>query len=375
MNLIKRTDNKITDKNVGLLKSILLNHIWILTLTTVGIMGGCHDDNTHELKLVDADWNNVKMSIFLNGELLPDATVQFSEIPGSDSISMVLHGVHPNKPIVMTMNAIRDKNDNFLFKGTRNDPHELQLEADGEIASVKSMSGQSKDFYTCFINITYSVPFSVEYKIPFTHDDNGFCHHEYWGGSAFQSWQDSCEYICRRINSEIGNHLKTIVFDFKSNGQMTFTYTTAKNDVNTDTFRYWLNKEWQSGNMVAVIENSYMFYQRLLCALIPMENQAQADGYYIPEFDTAKLFLSEKDWFGNFKKLGRSITLVDDIHHQILPYFYNYLLKDGAWNEHEKDCFQTMYDYAKSFYSPEQNPSFYNGFGWAFCESRIGWSD
>lgn len=350
-------------------KGALLTSV-LLTLALCGC-GSDNDDVVFVSKLTDAEWGNVKGAIFLNDEVMKGATARFDEIPGSDSVRMVLSGLHPEEDIEMNVAAVRDDNGNIAFEGEQTVWNVRELRVKGIYSPEESLTGTMGTKPMVRVNVTYTVPnkiFSGTYTIRFDDDNGGFRYFPERGtypGSkppTSPTPSDSCKFICDRINSELAGHLKSLSFAFDGNGQMTLAGETSGSGKSVRTFRYWVGTE--NSRDYIHIDSIALFYESLLNVLAPAGNRIPPNIQYNRERKSAILFIrNDVDKYEN-----SVVTLVDEMHNGIFPYLYYMLPTDGAWTAKDKDCFNTMIKKARRL-DPE-SPGFYYTFSWAFLGTK-----
>lgn len=319
-----------------------------IALVCAWVVSGCRSDNDAPIpQLTDVDWKDAQVSVLLNNECLDDASARFVAIPGSDSVRMELSGVHPKEKIEIRVMTSLDNEGNITFKGEQEIANLRHLEVEGVYTPVPPHDGASGNSPIVRIDIAYSVPHRIsskEFTIPFN-DRDGFCYRRDFGvypqaSPEYKSRADSCEFICKRINSELGRHVESIVFRFDDNGRMTFEAAKPGHVVQKESFRYWISEEGHFGDNVVNIENGVLFYECLLKALSPVERHGAIDIPHLSGSQVAGIFVQETKVV-NFN-IDKAIILMDDLNYKIFPYLYDTLLTDGAWTDKETDCFGTI---------------------------------
>lgn len=318
----------------------------IATLCSL-ILCGCNSDNDMPSmsQLTDVEWNEVYGAIFLNDECIKDASARFEAISGSDSVKMVLSGVHPEEEIELNVATVTEANGDITFVGEQSLEYIRHLKVTGLYRSMESQAGTAGNTPMLQVRIAYTVPGEISPAaclIKFT-EDSGFRYNRDSGTypqakPEASLRQDSCEYICERINSELARHIESVSFSFDAGGQMAFAYNKPMSNEIVRTFRYWISSRQGDGTNIVLIDNASDFYDAVLDVLIPEENQALGNLQYNPESPVATLLVS-KDSDTNDPL---EISFVDDMHSGIFPYLYNALLTDRVWTDKEKDCFATM---------------------------------
>lgn len=308
---------------------------------------GCNSDNDNPSmpQLTDADWNEVYGAVFLNDECLKNASASFDAIPGSDSVKMVLSGVHPEDGIELNVATAIDANGDITFEGEQSIEHVRHLKVTGLYRSKESQAGTAGNTPMLQVRVAYTVPGEISpmaCNIKFT-EGKGFRYNRDLGTypqakPEASLRQDSCEFICESINSELARHIESVSFSFDANGQMSLAYSKSKSNEIVRTFRYWISGREGKENSIVLIDNASDFYDTILDVLIPDENQAVGDMPHNPTTKAASL-LVHKDSKTNGTL---EVAVVDDMHSGILPYLYNSLLTDRVWTDKEKDCFATM---------------------------------
>lgn len=306
-------------------------------------------------QLTDDACKEANVAIFLNDERLTDASVQFTTSPDSSATRMVLSGVNPTDIIELDVMTTRNKAGFIIFEGEK---------IVNNVQSIK-IEGFYRPYDTPLvrINISYMVLDKITsntYEIPIE-ENSGLCYQKY-SNMETASESDSLRFICKRINSELAKHLKSIAFRFESDGTMNFEYTTTKQKEFKQSFRYWISKQDWRGDNIIHIEQPNLFYECLLNALIPDENKTLGIFPYITQDSTATLFIHE---YHNYK-LSKSIVLIGDIHYMIYSYIYHFLPTNWIWTEEEKACFNLMMTQTEKF-CHWSKPITYDGYPWAFA--------
>jgi len=347
---------------------------WIGILWTL-LACGCDSDNSVKptlQQLTKVSINDTRGSIVLNNETMPDAYAYFETVPSLDAVKpvkIVLCRVHPTEKIEMEVSATGNSEGNIVFEGEQmvNDVRHIKVK--GLYRASQTDDDSSEKSSKIKINVSYTVPnsmFSKEYVIPFD-GCNGFCYNRDPGQYPMSDYdiegqRDSCEWICKKINSELARDIKSLSFKFEDNGQLTLGYTTPKLDVFKQSFRYWLRLY---GDKIYVnIENPGLFYGFLLNALNLSSDQSLDKPSYLPEYETAEIYIEGCNYLNNFK-FNRSIVIRDDLRYKVFSYVRDKFENDGTLSEKEKGYLNTMENVAKRNYDGrEYSISIYE---WAFA--------
>lgn len=183
---------------------------------SVLMLGSCSKDEAEELRLpqlYDVDWEKVDGSISINFEKKSDAYAEFFETDDADVAMIKLYGVHPEEVIEMEMTTTRDDDGNILFEGNQKIEFERILSVSGVYrpATDDINSGQVPKLK---INVSYDVPYLMyvtKHTVQFG-EKSGLRYIRDLGKYPMASvdiegQRDTCNLLCERINSEIGNHL------------------------------------------------------------------------------------------------------------------------------------------------------------------------
>ncbi len=336
------------------------------------LLCGCNSDtdNPSMPQLTDADWNEVYGAVFLNDECLKDASAGFEAIPGSDSVKMVLTGVHPEEGIELNVATATVANGDIMFEGEQSIEHVRHLKVTGLYRPKESQVGTAGNTPMLQVHVVYTVPGEISpvaCNIKFT-DGNGFRYNRdlatYPQAKPEASLrQDSCEFICESINSELARHIESVSFCFDANGQMSFAYNKSKSNEIVRTSRYWISGRDGDENSIVLIDNATDFYDALLEAMIPDENKVVGNMPYNPTGKAASLLVHKASKTND----PLEVAIVDDMHSGIFTYLYNSLLTDRVWTDMEKDCFGIMSRRAGEL---NLNNSSYTVCSWTFVGAK-----
>lgn len=334
---------------------------WTATLCAV-IACGCSDDNNTRLAtLDDLDWNNSNASLLLNDQRIADASAKFTTVPGSDKATLTLSGVHPSEEIEMEVTTVSDGEGGTIFRGEQTVENLRDIKVAGRFRPYGGTSGYPS---TVRVVVTYTVPNDIatkEISIPIN-ENSGFRFHYNTFSHPSKEEEDSCEFILKKINTELRKNIRNLTFKFSEDGLLTLSYATAKSD-STRSFRYWIERGDPSHSRptMANIENSKAFFSHLLTALTPSENLIFDDFIQLAGNIPARIQIDEST--------GQSdgVIILGDFHYKIFPYLYTTLLTDGVWGEKEKACFGTMERAAKL--CADHNDSSWISYCWAFGNS------
>lgn len=324
-------------------------------------MFGCSSDDKPESSF-DFDWNNADISVFVNDIYVQNADVEFVSKSDSDSATMVLKGLNPVENIEIDVTKTRYDEDGIAFNGEQIIENRRGISVRGLYRPRAFYGGGANQSPMIKMNISYTIPNTIasrQFIIPFT-EDNGF---SYWETVITnREYIDSCKYICKRINTEIGKRLKSMTFRFGDNGQLSLSYITSESKEVKRNFRYWIGpEEWPrlGDNKIAYIENGGDFYKFILDALTPDENKSIGDILSLPHHEFARLSINET--VSHYGEQASVLSIPDDLQFNIFPYFLATLKTDSNWSDEERkylNCAQTM---AKSFYNAN-----YLCYMWAF---------
>lgn len=330
------------------------------------LIGGCKNEQEISLSNIeDANSSDVPTVVYINNEQIKDASVQFTEIPGTDSVNLVMTGVHPTETISLKAVTSRDDNGRILFSGEEsvksfyiNQKGFRHLKVEGCFITPESPVTLYQTNSSVKINITYTVPQipdTKKYYIPINetsgfHYNHDFQHRHAITENQIASRMDSCEFISQRINSELSKHLKSIAFSFENNGNMTFEYTTSNQQVIKQTFRYWMRMDG-CNNYIMDIEKPSSFYESILNAMTPVSNRSIFETLsYESENKTATIYIN--DYITNIFK---GIAITYDFQHKIFPYLQLILPTDNGWSESEKKYLTAIEREAKNLYPSHDN--------------------
>lgn len=335
----------------------------LMGLLFVFIGSGCHSeaDPIGIFKLTDIEDDQVITSIHLNEELLANASAQFFDIPGSDSVRLELSGVHPTEKIKLEVSTTRNQTGEILFAGENKFSDERLIIVDGTYRiDIADDGTQSKSLN---INVSYSVPWwksNRNYIIVFD-DKNGFRYQRY---SNFQtsSQADSCRFICNRINEKLAKYLEAMSFSFRQDGNMEFRFVTADQQIHSQLFRYWVSKQIWSGDYIIQVEQPDQFYNSILRALTLSNRISIESPRPCTRNAVATLFLEEFPYPNK-----RSIAFVDDIHQNIFPYFCDMNQQDEEWTLEEMACLDLMRRATEVYL--HTIPEVYNSYTWSFVST------
>lgn len=283
----------------------------------------------------NSDWNDADISIFLNGEYVGNASATFAFHSDSDSADMVLTGINPTENIELKVaTSVYDK-DGISFKGEQNVEDMRIIKVEG-LYRPRPFYGGTSQKSMIKINVSYSVPNEItsrDITIPFE-ENYGFCYP--MKVSLNQIFEDSCDYICKNINAELGRHLKSATFRFDENGKLAFSYVSADSKETKHTFRYWISLETEPNtrNKIINVAEGDRFYECLLNALTPPENRIVGNLLFLPHHDVAKLYVDDN--IRQFVPSSSVITVLDELQYNIFPYFLSTLMTDRFWSEDEK---------------------------------------
>lgn len=334
--------------------------IFVVIMLTL-FMFGCSSDDKPE-SYSDFDWNNADISVFVNGIYVQNVNVEFVSKSDSDSAIMVLKGLNPVENIEIDVTKTRYDEDGIAFNGEQIIENRRRILINGLYRPRTFYGGGANQSPMIKMNISYTIPNTIasrRFIIPFA-ADNGF---SYWETVITnREYIDSCKYICKRINSEIGKRLKSMTFHFGEDGLLSLSYITSESKEIERTFRYWIGtEEWPrlGDNKIAYIENGDVFYKFILDALTPDQNKSIGDILSLSPHEFARLSVNQT--VSHSGEYTLVISIPDDLQFEIFPYFLATLKTDSHWSDEERkylNCAQTM---AKSFYNAN-----YLCYMWAF---------
>lgn len=315
---------------------------FLLSLTFAGCSS---DDGPLFPNPTDTDYDKVEMLIFVNKEYLPDASARFIEIPGSDSIRLELYDVYPNDTICMNLATTHDERRRTVFSGeyevkgqqTSNiylrEISVVNFKVDGYVSGPASSFQPNK----VRIDISYTVPDMIaneRFLIEFGDNDN-----EDSGFRPDKSYTrlDSCNFICQRINSEIGRLIKSFCITCRPDGHLTCEYIAADGSSHSRDFRYWLRKDWYFNDVIE-IDDAVSFYAFFLEAITPKANLGHLEAIpYQPDGRTAGLVVNKR-----WSLTTKGITFLDSFRYKIFTYLRFTLPVDFSWTPYEIACFNCI---------------------------------
>lgn len=329
----------------------------------VFIGSGCHSeaDPTSILNLLDIEDDQVMTYINLNEEHMANASANFFDIPGSDSVRLELSGLHPIEKIKLEVSTTPDQTGEILFAGEKKFSNERLIKVDGTYRiDIADDGRQSKSLN---INVSYRVPWwksNRNYIIVFD-DKNGFRYQRY---ANFQtsSQADSCRFICNRINEKLAKYLEAMCFSFGPDGNMEFRFITSDQQIHSQLFRYWVSKQSWSGDYIVQVEQPDQFYNSIIRALTPSNQISIESSNSWTRNTVATLFLEEFPYPNK-----RSIAFVDDIHQNIFPYFCDMNQQDEEWTLEEMACLDLMRRATEVYLNTI--PEVYNCYTWSFAST------
>lgn len=318
------------------------------------ILCGCssNDPIPDPLKeLAGLQLKNMNYSFSLNGEAMPDAFAYFTTVPLSDEVNLLLTGIHPTEELQIPLTASRDSNGNILFEG---DEPANNLRCIHVKGFYEQDSDNGEKSPSIKIDLTYSVPsstYSKEYVIPFD-GHNGFLYNRDPGQYPMCKWdiegqRDTCQSICKTINSELAKELKSLSFKFENNGRLTLSCTDPNLNVSSQSFRYWLRTE--SIDTLVNVENPAIFYDLILNALNLNKKTAPDKYSYIPEYETAEIFIDRNSYLNNHK-FNSAVVIRDDLRYKIFSYVRDKYQDYDTWGDKERRFLNTMEAVARRNY-------------------------
>lgn len=327
-------------------------------------------------QLKDLRFKDMHYSVSLNGEELPDAFGYFVSVPLTDTVKLVLKGVHPTEKLDIPVSATRDMEGNIVFEANDSVKNIRHFHVSG----VYRRNEAEPDKSSMKVEVTYTVPNSVtseKFEIPFD-GRNGFCYNRDFGQYPMSKWdiegqRDTCEWICNRINAELVKDIKMLSFSFSERGEMTVSRTSAANEVSSRTFRYWLNEGYDDErNLYVDIENPELFYDFLHAAL--GINVPSGSVSYLPEGDytTAEIYIDKVGEVNNYsRRFSQSVVVRDNLRYNIFSYFRDKYDGDASWTDKERRFLNTMIGVAKRNYSGRIGRE--GNYEWAFATWKDGW--
>lgn len=325
---------------------------------------------SNQLTLVD--WQKVDGRILLNDEILPYATAEFLEIPDSEKLTLKLHGVHPTEDIEMQVETTTDDDGDIQFKGTQTIDFIRSFYVKGLYKSSQSdMATTGKPSFE--ISINYSVPYfpNQNYQGIKFDDNNGFRYVRELGVYPMskvdiEAQRDSCDFICKSINSELQKKLKSLTFNFDLKGKLTLSYIDSELEEFSQTFRYWRRYEGISGKIITEVENANLFYETILTALgfhITADIAANLNDFLSTLPDNICSLLLD----GDQVKFTGMVVFLDAIHYHIFQYFKSQFMGSGIWGKAENDYINLMYSSARgSFWDSPDMMVGLRSYRWAF---------
>lgn len=321
-----------------------MTKMWAGMLCAFALSGCQSSDEMSMPQLTDANWNEVQGSITLNNEYLEGASAEFAAIPGTDSVSLKLSGVHPTEIIEMNVATTRTDEGDIAFEGKQFTKYTRELTVNGLYTRVSPDMGATAKS-SVKIDIEYNVPIQNihrTYYIDFN-GDSGFRYIREAGTYPMakvdiEGQRDSCEYISRIINTELAKNLRAFSLELGYNGQMTLTYTTSDSEKREQDFRYWMRTEKISGNYIFEVENPGLFYDCVFRAFNLTNTPLYQTQPYVAENDIASLYLWANDDYRD-----RKIIFLDDIHHNIFKYINNSFQEKGLWSIYDKRYIDLLY--------------------------------
>lgn len=315
------------------------------------LISGCSSDEPVEdpssrLPYIRPD--ETSLSISLNEEQLTAASAYFTATPLSDEVRLVMKGVHPSEKIDLAVTATFDKEGNIVFEGSEYMENLREIHVTGQY--TRSESGEN----VLDIDVTYTVPganSSREYVIPFD-GHNGFLYNRDPGQYPMCKWdiegqRDTCQSICKTINSEVARELKSLSFKFENNGRLTLSSTDHDLNVTSQSFRYWLRTV--SRDTLVNVENPALFYDFILNALNLNKKTAPDQYSYVPEYETAEIYVEGTTYLNNFK-FNSSVVIRDDLRHKIFSYVRDKYQDCDTWGDRERRFLNTMETVARRNY-------------------------
>lgn len=310
----------------------------------------CDSDNSDivpQNPLTNIDWQEAKGCISLNGEILHNATAEFHENSDSNDITLVLHGVHPCDDIDVSVKTVNNDEGNIRFNGTQLIDNVGIIKVDGLFNCSLDDKGAVVE-PSVSIDITYMLP-NISYismTIPFD-ESSGFSYVRDPGVYPMatvdnEAIQDSCEMICQNINSELSKSLKSISFDFDSQGKMRLSYITRNLYEYSQVFRYWLKIEKSSCKKIIEVENADQFYQKVFNAMnLDITDDMKEFMQSLP-YNIARFNIERQD-----SELSGMVVFLDEIQYEIFPYFNRQFSENGIWDNNKKDYLDLIYAITK----------------------------
>lgn len=353
---------------------------WMATIMIMTLlMSACSSEEGVENpvnQLKDLRFKDMHYSVSLNGEELPDAFGYFVSVPLTDTVKLVLKGVHPVEKLDIPVSATRDMEGNIVFEANDSVKNIRHFHVSG----VYRRNEAEPDKSSMKVEVTYTVPNSLtseKFEIPFD-GKNGFCYNRDFGQYPMSKWdiegqRDTCEWICNRINAELVKDIKMLSFSFSERGEMTVSRTSAANEVSSRTFRYWLNEGYDDErNLYVDIENPELFYDFLHAAL--GINVPSGSASYLPEGDytTAEIYIDKVGASNNYSQhFHQSVVVRDNLRYSIFSYFRDKYDGDTSWTDKERKFLNTMIGVAKRNYSGRIGRE--GNYEWAFATWKDGW--
>lgn len=344
------------------------------SLVFVIVITACHSDDDIDLtinQLYGMDWQAVQGSVSLNNEIIDGASAEFENIPDSDELMLRLYGVHPVETIEIKVTATSEDPYNITFKGENSIENARHLKVEG-IYSTHNSDSITLDRPCLQINITYDVPdtrLTRAFVIPFD-SVSGFRHISDYGTYPLaqeyvEAQRDSCEFICQKINHELGENIRSLTLKFNRYGEMDFSCMTSQLEESNQPFRYWIQIEESTGKRIIEIENPDGFYE---CVMKAMGITSIKDDYpSISQAGIGHIFIEESN-----SELNYRIIFLDELHYEIFSLFYDRFQELGVLPDNAREYFDLMYKFASAAYhSPEYMVKF-KSYRWAFenCETN-----
>lgn len=327
--------------------------MWVLAMVALILCGCSSDDPAPDplKELPGLQLKNMNCSFSLNGEDMPDAFARFYAVPQSDEVNLLLTGIHPTEELQIPLTASGDGNGNILFEG---DEPANNLRCIHVKGIYKPGADNGEKSPSIKIDLTYSVPsntYSKEYVIPFD-GYNGFLYNRDPGQYPMSKWdiegqRDTCQSICKTINSELAKELKSLSFKFENNGRLTLSSTGPELNVSSQSFRYWLRTV--SRDTLVNVENPALFYDFILNALNLNKKTAPDQYTYVPEYETAEIYVDRVSTLNNLK-FSKAIVVRDDLRHKIFSYVRDKYQDCDTWGDRERRLLNTMEAVARRNY-------------------------
>lgn len=342
-----------------------VTHILIYLIIALAI-SSCDSNDVDNMfsDLSNVDWDQVDELVVLNNEIINGASIEFVEVPDSDALVLKLHGVHPYETIEMEVTAARDKQGNILFQGEHAIEDIRSINVNGIYIPTQMAEGMNTAKSSAKINISYTVPsplLEMSHTIPFN-EDSGFCYIPDEGTYPLatvdvEAQRDSCRFICKQINSEIGKNLMLLNFKFDNQGKMRLSLVTTNYQEYSKEFRYWISKGKLTNKKYIEIENADSFYESIFNTIGLDMNQSN----YEFSYNVAHLYIEERQ-----RKPKSRIVILDKIHNEIFIDFYRFFSECGIWTENEKKYIDLMRNKCNWSYSTPGHIVDFEYYRWAF---------